>query len=97
MRELAKFSDELVAVSGRMENTRSYTTEWLRQNYPNIFQKICLTNHDTSQQIPKHRIARQNNIGLMIEDNVHYAIELVENGIPTILLEAPWNIDIDAT
>lgn len=31
----------------------------------------------------------------MIEDNAQYAINLATHGIPTILLEAPWNIDID--
>lgn len=35
--------------------------------------------------------------GLMIEDNAHYAIDLATHGIPTILLEAPWNIDIDTS
>jgi uncharacterized HAD superfamily protein len=29
----------------------------------------------------------------MIEDNIHYAIELAQNGIPTILLDQPWNHD----
>jgi uncharacterized HAD superfamily protein len=33
----------------------------------------------------------------MIEDNAQYAINLAKNGIPTILLEAPWNMDIDTT
>jgi uncharacterized HAD superfamily protein len=29
----------------------------------------------------------------MIEDNIHYAIELATHGIPTILLDQPWNRD----
>lgn len=33
----------------------------------------------------------------MIEDNAHYAIDLAAHGIPTILLEAPWNIDVDTS
>ncbi len=67
------------------------------ENYSNVFKKICLTDHDTSKQIPKHIIARLYNIGLMIEDNAHYAIDLAEHGIPTILLETPWNIDVDSS
>lgn len=27
----------------------------------------------------------------MIDDNIDFAIELVENGIVTIMLERPWN------
>lgn len=33
----------------------------------------------------------------MIEDNAQYAINLATHGIPTILLEVPWNIDIDTS
>ncbi len=33
----------------------------------------------------------------MIEDNAQYAINLATHGIPTILLEAPWNTDIDTS
>jgi len=33
----------------------------------------------------------------MIEDNAHYAINLATHGNPTILLEAPWNINIDTS
>lgn len=33
----------------------------------------------------------------MIEDNAFCALEFAKHGIPTILLEAPWNIDIDVS
>ena len=33
----------------------------------------------------------------MIEDNTQYAIELATHGIPTILLEAPWNTEVDTS
>jgi hypothetical protein len=33
----------------------------------------------------------------MIEDNAKYAIDLSTHGIPTILLEAPWNTMINTS
>ena len=33
----------------------------------------------------------------MIEDNADYAIDLATHGIPTILLEAPWNTELDTS
>ncbi len=88
---------ELIALSGRMDDSRPYTTWWLEQYFPWVFQKVLLTDHDTPKQVEKYVVARQYGIWLMIEDNAHYAINLAKNGIPTILLEAPWNIDIDTS
>ena len=33
----------------------------------------------------------------MIEDNAGYAIDLATHGIPTILLEASWNTELDTS
>lgn len=97
IQRLQSFQKELIALSGRMEITRPYTSGWLEQYYPGVFQKTLLTDHDTPKQVPKHALAKEYGIGLMIEDNAHYAIDLAAHGIPTILLEAPWNIDIDTS
>ena len=88
---------KLIALSGRMEDSREYTTGWLEEHYPWVFQEILLTDHDTPKQIPKYQIAREQGIWLMIEDNADYAIDLATHGIPTILLEAPWNTEVDTS
>lgn len=88
---------ELVALSGRIKDSREYTEGWLTENYGDVFNSVLLTDHDTPKQVPKYELAQKYGIGLMIEDNAHYAIDLVIHGIPTILLETPWNIDIDTS
>ncbi|MBX9809915.1 hypothetical protein K2X92_05995 [Candidatus Gracilibacteria bacterium] len=92
---LQSFGKELIALSGRMEDSHRYTTLWLNHNFSGIFQKVLLTDHDTPRQIPKYELAQVHGIGLMIEDNAQYAIDLSTHGIPTILIDAPWNINDD--
>lgn len=88
---------KLIALSGRMESSRPYTTDWLTSQYPWAFQKILLTDHDTPKQVPKYELAHQYGIELMIEDNAHYAIDLATHGIPTILIDMPWNREVDTS
>ena len=95
--KLQMFWKKLIALSGRMEDSREYTRGWLEENYPWVFQKILLTDHDTPRQVPKYQIAHEQGISVMIEDNAHYAIDLATHDIPTILLAAPWNVDIDTS
>ncbi len=87
----------LIALSGRMEDSRDYTEDWLEENFGKVFDQVLLTDHDTPKQVLKYELARKHGIGLMIEDNAHYAVDLAKHGIPTILLEAPWNIDIEVS
>ena len=94
---LIKSDKKLVALSGRMEDSREYTEDWLTKNYESVFDSVLLTDHDTPKQVPKYELAQKYGIGLMVEDNAHYAIDLATHGIPTILLETPWNIDIDTS
>ena len=47
--------------------------------------------------VPKYKIIKSHNVDLMIEDNVHYAIELAQNNVPIILLNAPRNKDINTS
>jgi 5'(3')-deoxyribonucleotidase len=88
---------KLIALSGRLEGSRPYTSWWLDEYYPWVFDQVLLTDHDTPNQVPKYELARAHGIWLMIEDNALYAIDLATHGIPTVLLEAPWNKDIDTS
>lgn len=97
VKRLQSLWKELIALSGRIEKSRTYTTGWIDQYYPWVFQKILLTDHDTPKQVEKYELAQQHGISIMIEDNALYAIDLATHGIPTILLEAPWNIDVDTS
>lgn len=81
----------MIALSGRLEESRESTQQWLEVNYPWIFNKVLLTNYDTAERVPKYELANINGITVMIEDNAEYAIDLAKHWITTILLETPWN------
>lgn len=88
----------LKALSGRDEDTRDWTAPWIYQNYPWAFSEIFLANTGVvDRDIPKYQFAKNHGIGLMIEDNAHYAIDLVTHGIPTILINTPWNKEVDTS
>ena len=89
-----KKMESLIALSGRMEDSREYTEGWFTENYGDIFDWVLLTNHDTPKQVPKYKLARKYGIWLMIEDNAQYVTDLIIHCIPTLLIEAPWNIDM---
>lgn len=85
---------KLIALTGRADDARKVTTNLIDTHYQWQFDHILFSNHDVvEKKKQKSQVAKENGIGLMIEDNIHYAIELARNGIPTILLDRPWNHD----
>jgi uncharacterized HAD superfamily protein len=82
----------LIALTGRADDAREVTTNLVERHFPGQIPRILFSNHDViTKKKPKSQVAKENGIWLMIEDNIHYAIELAGNGIPTILLDRPWN------
>jgi len=39
----------------------------------------------------KAGVCRELGVERMVEDGLHYATDCAENGIPTLLLNSPWN------
>ena len=90
------YGKTLKALSWRDEDTRSWTQPWIHRHFPWSFSEVLLANTGmVGKDIPKNQFAKEHGIGLMIEDNAHYAIDFVTHDIPTILLKAPWNIQVD--
>lgn len=84
----------LIALTGRADDAKEVTTSLIETHFPWQIGTILLSNHDVPEKKkPKSQVAKENGIWLMIEDNIHYAIELAQNGVPTILLTRPWNQD----
>ena len=84
----------LIALTGRADDARGVTTDLLDNHYSGKFDDVLFSNHDVPEsKKPKSQVAKENGITFMIEDNIHYAIELASNGIPLILLTQPWNRD----
>jgi uncharacterized HAD superfamily protein len=69
---------------------------WVQENYPMIPKdQIYFANHIFGESRPKSQICKDKNITLFIDDAIHNAQDLVTSGIPCILLEKPWNRDIE--
>ena len=84
----------LIALTGRDDSTQEVTTKLIDDHYWSQFDTILFSNHDVPEKKKsKSQVAKENGIELMIEDNIHYSIELAKNDIPTILLTQPWNQD----
>ena len=84
----------LIALTGRADDAWEVTTSLVERHFPGQIPRILFSNHDVAEKKKlKSQVAKENDIWLMIEDNIYHAIELAENGIPTILLDRPWNHD----
>lgn len=70
------------------------TLDWVTHYFPQI-QNIHFVNHFTKESRPKSEICSTYAITLLIDDSIENTRELCESGIAAILLEKPWNRDID--
>ena len=57
--------------------------------------RIYFVNHFSEDARPKSEICKKMYISLMIDDAMENAYELVRNDISCILLEKPWNRDVE--
>lgn len=78
------------------EDHKKDTYEWLEKHFPQISRNnIFFANHTKREFRKKSEICKEIWVTLMIDDGMHNAEDLVENNIPCILLEKPWNRDSD--
>jgi len=90
---LSQKNTVLHIVTARNEHDHKKDThEWINKFFPEIHpSRIHFANHNSSQNILKSTICKSHGITLMIDDGLHNAEELAENGIECILLDKPWN------
>jgi len=68
-----------------------YTYKWIEKYYSSIFDDIVFANYFSKKEKSKADICKEHGVYVMIEDNIDYALELVQNNIKTFLIEKPWN------
>ncbi len=91
-RRLKAAGHELFAITGRSESEREPTERWLSRHFPDTFFDLAFTGHlSTGGRTPKSEVCRRFGILDMVDDNMDFAVDLVENGIRTYLIERPWN------
>lgn len=88
---------DLVGITWRLQEYESWTTQALQQYYANILSKVIYLNAyadinaATVTTRTKSDICKEIGATVMVEDDLHYAQELADNGIKVYLLDKPWN------
>jgi len=72
-------------ISARFEQSRDRTQNWLGRHGIQWDDLILLGNHDKADTCVNL------NLDYFIEDNLNNALQVSENGIPVLLLDAPYN------
>lgn len=87
----------LIAITWRLEKYSSRTAEALQKHYPGVLSDVIYLNaygdmntRKITQETKSH-ICKKFWATIMVEDDLHYAQELADNGIKVYLLDKPRN------
>ena len=88
-----KEKHELHLVTGRQEEIRDETINWINKYFPNTFKTINFSNHYSKlyKKTTKAEICIKLGVKALIEDSLEYSKELEEHHIKVILMNVPWN------
>lgn len=91
--ELFQKNKLLHVITARNEHDhRSDTERWLNLYFPEIHPShIHFANHFAKQSHLKSTICKSLGITIMIDDGLHNALDVAENGIECVLIDKPWN------
>jgi uncharacterized HAD superfamily protein len=83
---------DIMIVTGRSDEWRDPTIEWLEKNFIGLYREI----HFTTSPGPgrarlKSEIVREFNMVSFIDDALHFAKDVATLGIPVLLFDTPWN------
>ncbi|MBS3072460.1 hypothetical protein J4477_01335 [Candidatus Pacearchaeota archaeon] len=88
---------KIISVTSRRDNYKPATYEWINHFFPQVEDiffsgnaHINLPNRKT-----KTEICLENNVGFLIEDSMHYSLDVAEAGISVYLFDHPWNQGIE--
>ncbi|NCP77494.1 hypothetical protein GW819_02170 [Candidatus Gracilibacteria bacterium] len=83
---------ELHVITARNELERKIGTNmWIEENFPGIFSGVHFSSHYSDDRRSKSEICKMLDIGMMVDDNLDFALEMAEEGIEVYMLERPWN------
>lgn len=84
----------LSAVTARPTIIEDKSLKWLNNHYPNSFKAVYHTNIMLDYYNPKNKksdFIKKYNIDILIDDNLNFASECADRGIPVLLFNSPWN------
>ena len=84
----------LVIVTSRMGALKEITKKWLDKNFSGCFSKVYHTESIYDKDaITKHQACLKSKANILIEDDINFASECMNNGIKVLLVDSPWNRD----
>jgi uncharacterized HAD superfamily protein len=88
-----KKDNRLFIITSKPDTFREIMNAWIQKNFPNTFEEIYFTNqfHGIGIQTTKIDLCKKLGIEIFIDDALHNAKNIAENGIPVLLLDSPWN------
>lgn len=89
---------KLYIITSRPDSTEVRTRQWLNRYFPDEIEKILHTNQfslDHDGAVTKGSMCRKYGITVFIEDAPIYAEETAGAGIKTLLLDQPWNQNVE--
>lgn len=97
--ELSRRNKILHLITARNEHDhRSDIERWLDLYFPQIHPtRIHFSNYFSKHNHPKTILCQSLKVTLMIDDGLHNALDLAEQGIESILIDQPWNRHESAT
>jgi hypothetical protein len=91
VKALATDGHRLFVVTGRLTQHRDHTRRLLeRAGLLGLFEELVHREHEAAADY-KPRIAREMQLDLLIEDELHVALAVAVVPIPVLLFDRPWN------
>tara|TARA_Y100000310_G_scaffold332096_1_gene407009 strand:+ start:4407 stop:4988 length:582 start_codon:yes stop_codon:yes gene_type:complete len=86
-------NNELYVITARPFNIREKTENWLEKKFGSIFEELHLTNGYSikTSTLKKSDVAKKLGLDYMVEDNIEFASDCASKGVPTLLMNKPWN------
>jgi 5'(3')-deoxyribonucleotidase len=85
---------DLIILTSRPLDFSDLTASWVNKYFPNKFKEIVITNKMAKNKLPSREkcdICVEKKIDIMIEDNLHYAMQNANYNVMTYLMDRPWN------
>ncbi len=87
--------EKLHVITARQDFLQPVTRAFVHRNFPRIFSKIDFGNYfgKKGSHITKSELCDRNNIYLLVEDDPKHILP-VSKGIPVVMLDKPWNQNV---
>ena len=84
----------LVMITSRPDHIREYTLKWIAEHIPHVFSDTHFLGHYVAgDHVHKSKgdVCKEIAARVLIDDALHNAASVSTQGIPALLLDAPWN------